>query len=60
MGGGYSIFDSASLLNTIQVLTNNLEQYERASQNASQFIQQNAGATLKTIQWIQEKQLLFP
>jgi 3-deoxy-D-manno-octulosonic-acid transferase len=47
-------------LNTIQVLNKNPEQYERASQNASQFIQQNAGATLKTIQWIQEKQLLFP
>ena len=60
MGGGYSIFDSASFLNTIQVLNKNPEQYERASQNASQFIQQNAGATLKTIQWIQEKQLLFP
>ena len=60
MGGGYRIFDGHSLTNTLHLLIHNPEQYQLASKNASQYIQQNAGATLKTIQWIQEKQLLIP
>lgn len=60
MGGGFTVHDTNSFLTTIQALTLHPEPYQLASENASKFIQQNAGATSKTLQWLVEKQILFP
>jgi 3-deoxy-D-manno-octulosonic-acid transferase len=57
-GGGFSIKNKAQLLDQIQLLIQAPATYSLTSDHASKFIQTHAGATQKTIQWIQAQQLL--
>lgn len=57
-GGGFSVNNEAGLNYILNYLLNNTIAYNNASHNAAQFILNNAGATEKTISYIQEKRLL--
>ncbi|MFM2439013.1 MAG: hypothetical protein RLZ16_9, partial [Bacteroidota bacterium] len=57
-GGGFSVNNEAGLNYVLKHLLNNTIAYNNASHNAAQFILNNAGATEKTIRYIQENRLL--
>jgi 3-deoxy-D-manno-octulosonic-acid transferase len=57
-GGGMRIENEVQLLDHLQHLIQIPAAYSVACENAQKFIQIHAGATQKTIQWIQAQQLL--
>jgi 3-deoxy-D-manno-octulosonic-acid transferase len=57
-GGGFSINNEAGFKYVLNYLLNDTIAYNNASHNAAQFILNNAGATEKTINYIQENRLL--
>ena len=57
-GGGFSVKNEAGFNYVLNYLLNNTIAYNNASHNAVQFILNHAGATEKTIRYIQENRLL--
>jgi 3-deoxy-D-manno-octulosonic-acid transferase len=57
-GGGFKIHDENSFTRILNILIEQEDKYNKASAASANFIQQNSGATQKTMQFIQEKRLL--
>ena len=57
-GGGFSVADASEFTNKLTTLLKDEVAYKNASHNAAQFILNHAGATEKTIVYIQENRLL--
>ena len=57
-GGGFSIQGASEFTDRLTTLLTNEVAYKNASHNAAQFILNHAGATEKTIHYIQENRLL--
>jgi 3-deoxy-D-manno-octulosonic-acid transferase len=57
-GGGFKIHDENSFKRILNLLMEQEDKYNKASTASANFIQQNAGATQKTMQFIQENRLL--
>ena len=57
-GGAYSVENALELENTLNELLSNEQLYAQSCEASQQYIQRNAGATGKVIQYIQEKRLL--
>ena len=57
-GGAYSVENALELENTLNELLSNEQLYTQSCEASQQYIQRNAGATGKVIQYIQEKRLL--
>ena len=57
-GGGFKIQNEMELSDTLYTLLYDAAAYKNASNHAVNFIQNNAGATQKTIRYIQENRLL--
>ena len=57
-GGAFSIENALELEKTLDDLLNNEQLYAQACAASAQYVQRNAGATGKVIQYIQEKRLL--
>jgi len=57
-GGGFKIHDENSFKRILNILIEQEDKYNKACAASVHFIQQNAGATQKTMQFIQENRLL--
>lgn len=57
-GGGFSVKNQSELNSLLNTLLNDPIAFKNASHNAAQFIFNNAGATNKTMNYIQENRLL--
>ena len=53
-GGGIQINDTSTLNNTLEKLLNDTAFYKATGDTAFNYVQENAGATQKTIEWIKQ------
>ena len=57
-GGGYTIQNAEELIERIQFFESSQEAYNLSAKKAAQFVTNNAGATKKTIEFLQEQHFL--